>query len=107
MWPWRREPHPRSHSEAVAPAETPTGRGAWRTVPPIQRNVGEHPLVNPSERFAATLTTWRTPSFLEPLDHALGAAEPAGTIEGLAPTTPAAVPPMPPLRGGGHHGFDR
>ncbi|HEU4422522.1 MAG TPA: hypothetical protein VFR67_08260 [Pilimelia sp.] len=83
----------------VAPYHAPPP-GEWRSLPPVQRQVGEHPLVNPPARFAATLTSWQAPSFLAPLGHAVGGGEPAGIIDGLATTgTPRSAPdadtPMP------------
>jgi hypothetical protein len=61
--------------------------------------VGEHPLINPPGAFAEALTSWRSPSVLAPLGHAVGAGEPSGMIDGYAnPVGPAAhagTTPMP------------
>ncbi|HKN51726.1 MAG TPA: hypothetical protein VJX66_04450, partial [Amycolatopsis sp.] len=72
-------------------------RAEWRGVPPIQRVVGAHPLVNPVPRFSSSLTSWQSPAYLEPLGHSVGIGEPSGVITGLA--TPRVVdqprPDMP------------
>ncbi|RSN52562.1 hypothetical protein DMH01_41020 [Amycolatopsis sp. WAC 04182] len=96
MWTWRRK-EPGSPSESPAPATLPTTRAEWRSLPPIQRVVAEHPLINPVQRFSSSLTSWRSPAYLEPLGHRVGPAEPAGVIGGLAHprTTSARVPDMP------------
>src|SRR4051812_30971541 len=95
MWPWRRDPPARP-----APAATPyvpSPPGEWRSLPVVQREVAEHPLVNPPERFAAVLTSWRSPAFLAPLGHAVGAEEPAGVIAATESRQPAARADTTPL----------
>ncbi|MFC3484589.1 hypothetical protein ACFORH_11695 [Amycolatopsis roodepoortensis] len=91
MWRWRRK-------EPGSPPETPATlavtRGDWRSLPPIQRVVAEHPLINPVQRFSSSLTSWRSPAYLEPLGHRVGPAEPAGVIGGLA-RAPMPAPDMP------------
>src|SRR5437763_3207225 len=91
MWPWRRK-------EASAPL--PVTRAEWRGVPPIQRVVGAHPLVNPVQRFSSSLASWQSPAYLEPLGHSVGIGEPSGVIAGMA--TPRVVdrprPEMPVLQ---------
>ncbi|MBB5857581.1 hypothetical protein ACFQ05_18405 [Amycolatopsis umgeniensis] len=75
----------------------PSIRAEWRSLPPIQRVVAEHPLINPVQRFSSSLTSWRSPAYLEPLGHRVGPAEPAGVIDGLARprTTEGRAPDMP------------
>ncbi|WP_394361860.1 hypothetical protein [Amycolatopsis sp. SB7-3] len=93
MWTWRRK-EPGPPPEAAAPAPLPVTRAEWRGLPPIQRVVAEHPLINPVQRFSASLTSWRSPAYLEPLGHRVGPAEPSGVIDGLAraPRTPPDMP---------------
>jgi hypothetical protein len=81
MWRWRRAPD----RSDVAPYPAPA-RADWRRLPPVQRLIGEHPLVSPPERFTAALTSWQTPSFLAPLGHNLGTDEPSGVVHGLLET---------------------
>ena len=90
MWPWRRRETP---GPAAEPARLPVSRGEWRGLPPIRRTVGEHPLINPVQRFAGSLSAWQNPSFLAPLGHQVGPAEPAGVIADLA--RPVGVPDLP------------
>jgi len=77
----------------------------------MRRQVGEHPLVNPPDRFAATLTSWQAPSFLAPLGHAVGPGEPGGVIDGFAspgPLRPVAhtdATPMPVVARRRDHGI--
>ncbi len=86
MWPWRkREPGPEAASARGEPVPGgPVLRGEWRTLPPIQRVVPEHPLVNPVQRFSGSLASWRSPAYLAPLAHLVAAGEPSGMVEGLA-----------------------
>jgi hypothetical protein len=99
MWPWGRK------SElAHAPATLPVSRAEWRTLPPIQRITLEHPVVNPVQRFSDSLASWQNPSYLQPLGHRIGAAEPAGVADLAAPVTAqrsAVATPLarPPRRG--------
>ncbi|GAB3740774.1 hypothetical protein GCM10027598_70880 [Amycolatopsis oliviviridis] len=101
MWTWRRkEPGSPPESPPSGPAALPVTRAEWRSLPPIQRVVAEHPLINPVQRFSSSLTSWQSPGYLEPLGHRVGPAEPAGVIGGLAraPMTQAAgahAPDMP------------
>ncbi|MEU9689618.1 hypothetical protein [Amycolatopsis japonica] len=93
MWTWRRK-EPGSPPEAATPAPLPVTRAEWRSLPPIQRVVAEHPLINPVQSFSASLTSWRSPAYLEPLGHRVGPAEPSGVVDGLAraPMTPPDMP---------------
>jgi hypothetical protein len=93
MWPWRRKPA----SAPEAAARLPVSRAEWRTLPPIQRVLPDHPLVNPVQRFTDSLTSWQNPSYLRPLGHNVGPAEPSGTADlavGVsAVDMPLAIPP--------------
>ena len=80
MWPFRRRSAP-----------LPVVRADWRTLPPLQRVVAPHPLINPVSSFSSRLTSWQNPSFLAPLAHAVGPAEPSGSISDVA--APAAAEP--------------
>jgi hypothetical protein len=91
MWPWRRRTE-----VAGGPARLPVVPAEWRLLPPIQRAVGDHPLVNPVQRFADSLSSWRDPSYLAPLGHRVGPAEPAGLVADLVrPAAPMSVPDLP------------
>ncbi|MEV7095323.1 hypothetical protein AB0M80_21025 [Amycolatopsis sp. NPDC051045] len=94
MWWSRKETGP---PPAPAPAALPVTRAEWRSVPPIQRVVAEHPLVNPVQRFGSSLTSWQSPGYLEPLGHRVGPEEPAGVIGDLAEprTVETPAPAMP------------
>ncbi|MFD5247102.1 hypothetical protein ACFWIW_21330 [Amycolatopsis sp. NPDC058340] len=94
MWTWRRK-EPGSPPEAPSPAVLPVTRAEWRSLPPIQRVVAEHPLINPVRSFSSSLTSWQSPAYLEPLGHRVGPAEPSGVIDGLARTAETPVPDMP------------
>jgi hypothetical protein len=101
MWPWRRG---RESRPAPIPKWTPGDQ--WRSVPPIQRLVPDHPLVNPVSRFTSSLASWQNPSSLAPLGHSVDAAEPSGVVSDLAtplPDLPLAVTPQSarPARSGG------
>ncbi|GII28155.1 hypothetical protein [Planotetraspora mira] len=73
----------------------PVHRGEWRSLPPLQRVVGPHPLVNPGDAFSGALTAWRNPSSLAPLGHYV-VDRPGGLIGSLSPgTAPAERPGTP------------
>lgn len=85
MWPWRRDR--RRAADPGTPASGPTAAppdlrpADWRRVEPLQCITAEHPLVNPVERFRASLGSWQDPRLLSPLGHAVGAGEPFGLID--------------------------
>lgn len=108
MWPWRRRSErtvQRAAADAVpgpAPAR-PTGAAspqsagaadrsgppaAWQGLPPIQRVTPAEPRLNLPETFTGTLAAWRNPSYLAPLGHLVGAAEPSGVLHDAAPPAP-------------------
>ncbi|MFJ8579964.1 hypothetical protein [Micromonospora sp. NPDC093277] len=70
------------------PAGAPTrGRDeppAWLSLPPIQRITPDEPRLNLPDTFTGSLAAWRDPSYLAPLGHVVGAAEPAGVLHGAA-----------------------
>ncbi|MFT7838806.1 hypothetical protein Q5530_21920 [Saccharothrix sp. BKS2] len=79
VWPFRR-----AAAKAVAePPALPVHRGEWRSLPPVQRVVPDHPLVNPVERFSGVLASWRSPGYLVPLGHRVDADGPSGVVEGV------------------------
>src|SRR3954447_18125312 len=94
MWWSRKEtrPSPAPAEPAPAPAALPVTRAEWRSVPPIQRVLADHPLVNPVQRLSSALTSWQSPGYLEPLGHRVGPAEPAGVIGDLARPRPLETP---------------
>ncbi|MFD2765426.1 hypothetical protein [Micromonospora eburnea] len=92
-----------------APADAPArGRGeppAWLGLPPIQRITPDEPRLNLPEAFTASLAAWRDPSYLAPLGHLVGAAEPAGVLHGAA--APVSEPTRADLEPTGRpHGDD-
>ncbi len=95
-WPWRRERDPGPAGAGPAPVPVPVVRGEWRALPPIQRVVARHPLLNPVQRFTGSLASWRDPSYLAPLGHLVGPAEPAGVADVArpVPADPAGDPPV-------------
>ncbi|AXX32807.1 hypothetical protein APASM_5442 [Actinosynnema pretiosum subsp. pretiosum] len=99
MWPFRkRTPAPTGPDGAAGPAQAgPVLRGEWRGLPPIQRALPEHPLVNPVSSFTGGLTSWRSPAFLAPLGHFVAESEPSGVIgepprEGVVFSRPGGIP---------------
>ena len=97
MWWNRKETSPTAPASSDSPAALPVTRAEWRSLPPIQRVVAEHPLVNPVQRFSSSLTSWQSPGYLEPLGHRVGPEEPAGVIGDLARprTLETPAPAMP------------
>ncbi|GAA1284788.1 hypothetical protein Psi02_33060 [Planotetraspora silvatica] len=104
-WPWTRsepgrpgEDGARTGTREDALVETrpaPVHRGEWRSLPPLQRVVGPHPLANPGDAFSGALTAWRNPSSLAPLGHYV-VDRTGGLIGSLSPdTAPAARPGTP------------
>ncbi|SCF03038.1 hypothetical protein GA0074695_2980 [Micromonospora viridifaciens] len=108
-WPWQwgtQRTGQRSTADAPTPGATePSGNGpsepaadapagaavqrrdeppAWQGLPPIQRVTPEEPRLNLPETFTGALAAWRDPSYLAPLGHLVGDAEPAGVLHGAA-----------------------
>ncbi|MFU8850470.1 hypothetical protein ACNAW0_05740 [Micromonospora sp. SL1-18] len=75
---------------ASAPAHRQDEPAAWLGLPPIQRITPEEPRLNLPEAFTGSLAAWRDPSYLAPLGHLVGAAEPAGVLHGAV--EPASEP---------------
>lgn len=93
MWPkWLQRRRAEPASEAPEPA--PVVRADWRELPPVPRVVPEHPLINPVQRFSDSLTSWQNPSFLEPLGHRIGPAEPSGVADLALPAAPGIDMPL-------------
>jgi hypothetical protein len=93
MWPkWLQRRRAEPESEAPEPA--PVVRAEWRELPPVPRVVPEHPLINPVQRFSDSLTSWQNPSFLEPLGHRIGPAEPSGVADLALPAAPGIDMPL-------------
>ncbi|WP_432957791.1 hypothetical protein [Micromonospora haikouensis] len=66
---------------------------AWQGLPPIQRVVPDEPRLNRPDTFTGSLAAWRDPSYLAPLGHLVGTAEPAGVLHDAA--VPVSDPPPP------------
>ncbi len=93
----------------VASPPVPITAGEWRSLPPIQRTVGDAPLVAPSAPFKAGLAAaGPAPIALAPLGHERHLAAPAGLAIGIAtPVQRAPAEPVPTSvrrRGGAHRG---
>ncbi|NBE84937.1 hypothetical protein [Micromonospora rubida] len=93
MWPWRRrtqETAQRSTADVPAPptdsspARTRSEPPAWQSLPPLQRVTPDEPRLNLPDTFTGSLAAWRDPSYLAPLGHLVGAAEPAGVLHETA-----------------------
>ncbi len=94
MWPWQRA-RPAEPAETASPRWSPE----WPSVPPIQRVTSAVNPVAPRDPFAASLVTWRDPSFLAPLGHVVSGQAPSGVIHRLIEPsgTPEVHPPGLPL----------
>lgn len=83
-WPWqRREPettldHGAPSSDAASAPASPMG---WAFLPPLQRQIGDMPLVTRAHRFSSELPAWRNPSFTGTLTHRVSAHAPSGVID--------------------------
>jgi hypothetical protein len=87
MWPrWLQRQ--RAEPDGDTPEPAPVVRADWRELPPVTRVVPEHPLINPVQRFSDSLTSWQNPSFLAPLGHRIGPAEPSGVADLALPAAP-------------------
>ncbi|MFI7434122.1 hypothetical protein [Micromonospora haikouensis] len=64
---------------------------AWQGLPPIQRVLPDEPRLNRPDEFTGSLAAWRDPSYLAPLGHLVGTAEPAGVLHDAA--VPVSEPP--------------
>lgn len=109
MWPWRRRSRRTAQrSTAGTPAPTtasppPVRRPAppaWQGLPPIQRTTADEPRLNVPEAFTSSLAAWRDPSYLAPLGHLVGDAEPAGVLHGAAVPVDKPAAPEPAQLGG-------
>ncbi|MEV0425868.1 hypothetical protein [Micromonospora sp. NPDC050495] len=85
---------------AAAPPEPAGAAGrseppAWQALPPIQRVTPTEPRLNLPETFTGALTAWRDPSYLAPLGHLVGAAEPSGVLHDAALPAPEPRRPEP------------
>ena len=72
-------------------ATAPVKGTDWQLIPPIQRLVGAIDLIAPQHRLTEALTSWRTPSFLEPLQHVVDPKGPSGVVTAM----PWPSPPIP------------
>ncbi|MCX4473540.1 hypothetical protein OOK41_25085 [Micromonospora sp. NBC_01655] len=76
-----------------SPAHLRNGPPAWQSLPPLQRVTPDEPRLNLPDTFTGALAAWRNPSYLAPLGHLVGAAEPAGVLHETA--VPVSEPPRP------------
>ena len=79
---WGRRAVPAVRSPVAAP------RREWSALPPIQRTVSDPVLTAPDQVFRSGLRSWRDPSFLAPLRHAVSPGGPAGSVDGLVLPSP-------------------
>src|SRR5262245_45552203 len=90
---------------SVARAPSRPARAAWRDLPPIQRSIGEAPIVAGSPSFAEGLPGHRpAPLALEPLGHEVGLDAPAGIVLGVGRVAkgPVASPMAEAVRSSRH-----
>src|ERR1700712_2522436 len=101
LWSWltgSTEALARPEPAASAPAAVAPPRPAdpgWRSLPPVQRTLGDG--VQPSARFgdfAGSLATWQNPRMLTELEHGRGPAAPAGSVTGIVDAVAGAAPVM-------------
>ncbi|MEV4898994.1 hypothetical protein AB0K48_57695, partial [Nonomuraea sp. NPDC055795] len=83
-WPWRVSRRPRPSA--------PTSCADWQTLPPIALSIPPHPVLLDPARFAATLASWRNPSFLTYLTHEQTPEAPSGLVHNLATPIPLHAP---------------
>jgi hypothetical protein len=96
-WPFGRRSRPpdeaatRASGARVAPAFA-RPHDAWRSLPPVQRTVGEPPVVAPVGPFADSLATRRPPELaLEVLGHEVSPLASPGLVVGVARPVGAAL----------------
>src|ERR671937_652872 len=95
MWPFQRKAQA-SAASGPQPVPAPVIRREWRSLAPIHRLVGPHPLTAPSDRFSDGLATHRDPSLSsDGMGHQVSADAPSGMVLSLArPTTRSDGPAM-------------
>ena len=96
MWPFRRKAE--SGTSSPAPIAAPIVRQDWKSLPAMQRAIGEHPLTAPPDAFAGDLATHQDPSVISrTLGHHVSAEAPAGLVLAVArPSTRQDGPAMIP-----------
>ena len=100
-WPFARRPNlPATSGDSPVPAEArdagPRPTGAWTSLPPIQRTVGDARLTAPAAPFLRAVPgTRQLPQFLQPLGHEASAMAPAGLV--VARSRPRGGPAPGPL----------
>ncbi|CAA9375707.1 MAG: hypothetical protein AVDCRST_MAG47-1727 [uncultured Nocardioidaceae bacterium] len=85
-WPWqRREPVEPAPDRGAPPVQRdgaePSPMG-WAFLPPLQRQLGDMPLVARAESFPSQLPAWQNPSFTGTLAHRVSTDAPSGVIDG-------------------------
>lgn len=78
-----RADHPSPRPPASPVAAAAYRPSAWRSAPPFSGVVQRMALIAPSEHLTDALPTWRSPTFLEPLGHAVDPAAPHGDVDGI------------------------
>lgn len=98
-WPFARRPNPPAAGGDSSPAAARHDAGetgAWASLPPIQRTVGDARLTAPAGPFLRAVPgTRQLPQFLQPLGHEANPMAPAGLV--LARSRPRAAPAPGPL----------
>lgn len=84
MWPFRR----REQAPVPGSVPVPVFRADWKSVPAIQRAIGEHPLTAPGDVFAGELATRHDPSVVSrTLGHHVSADAPSGLVLAVGSTS--------------------
>ncbi len=92
---------PGGDADPARATAVPSRPAAWRSLPPVQRSIGDAPLTAPAVAFGRELAGLRPPDpILRPLAHALAADGPAGLVSGIA--TPLAGRPSPAVAPADH-----
>lgn len=94
MWPFRRR---RDNDEPAAPSAEPVSSArpeptapaaprpeAWRTLPAIQRTVGDAPHTYRTDDIGEILTSWHSPILSGEMSHQVSADAPSGVLHDMA-----------------------
>jgi hypothetical protein len=95
-WPFGRTPDPGEGSgdapalPVAPPGPGPAGRGAWASLPPIQRSIGAAPLIAPADAFLAGVPGARPlPPIVQSLGHDVSPLASGGLVAATVHATPS------------------
>lgn len=84
-WPWQRREQETAPRPALPARRDDTARVSpmgWAFLPPLQRQLGDMPLVARTASFPSHLPAWQNPSFTGTLAHRVSTDAPSGVIDG-------------------------